>query len=391
VPRAAEAVRAPFRRARIAVTATFAVHAVVAGSLGPWIPQLKDQSSLDAAGLGLALTGFAAGLVTGTRLAGPAMRRAGGRNVVRAGAPLLAIAFTLVPLAGSLTALFAAFAFLGLVSGLLDVAMNAEAVEVEGRYGRRVMSAMHGTWSVSMLAGAAVASASVAAGVPIRFHFAAVAVALAAGSFPLLRWLLSPHEVRDEFSTDEVPYEPRSSTSRVVLLGLIAFVAFMTEGIAAEWSAVYLNEAVGTDVGTAGLGVVAFSAGMAISRFVIDRFLERIEASVVVRFGEAVGAVALGAALLVNAPATSVAAFVALGLGVGPAVPLAFRAAGRLTLDRGRSALGIVVTTGYVGSILGPLAVGFTADRAGYRAAFTIPVIACAAVVAAAGAVRERS
>ena len=63
-----------FGRSRIAVTATFAAHALVAGSVGPWIPRLKAESTLDAAGLGLALTGYAVGLVLGTRLAGPALQ-----------------------------------------------------------------------------------------------------------------------------------------------------------------------------------------------------------------------------------------------------------------------------------------------------------------------------
>jgi MFS family permease len=380
----------PFRRSRIAVTATFAVHAVVAGTLGPWIPRLKANSALDAAGLGLALTGFAIGLVVGTRLAGPAMRAAGGKSVVRSSVPLLALAFALVPIATGLPALFAAFGGLGLVSGLLDVAMNAEAVDVERRYGRRVMSAMHGTWSASMLAGAALASISVAARVPIGVHFVAVAVLLVAASFPLLRWLLSPHDVRDEFSAHPVADDQRARTMRVLLLCLIAFASFMTEGIAAEWSAVYLHEAIGTNLGTAGLGVVAFSAGMAAARFGIDHIPERIDPSAVVRLGEAVAAIALATALIARGTVVSIAAFVVLGLGVGPAVPLAFRAAGRLGLDGGRSALGIVVTTGYVGSILGPLAVGFTADQLGLRAAFTIPVIACAAVAVAAGSVGQR-
>jgi fucose permease len=128
---------------------------------------------------------------------------------------------------------------------------------------------------------------------------------------------------------------------------------------------------------------------MAISRFVIDRALDRFEASVVVRLGEGVGAIALGTALVVNTAWVSIPAFFLLGLGIGPAVPLAFRAAGRLSLDGARSGLGIVLTTAYVGSILGPIAVGFTADRVGYRAAFVIPVLACVIVAAAAGAVRE--
>jgi fucose permease len=382
-------VRAPFRRARVAVTTTFAVHAVVAGSLGPWIPRLKARSDLDAAGLGLALTGFAAGLVVGTRLAAPAMRRVGGRTTVRVGVPLLAAAFALLPFTRSLASLFAAFSALGLVSGLLDVAMNAEAVDVERRYGRRVMSAMHGTWSVSMLGGAALASVSVAAGLDIVVYFATVAVLLVGASLPILRWLLSPLEARDEFTGDEATPDRDGRLPLVVLLCLIAFLAFMTEGIAAEWSAVYLNESVGTTVGTAGLGVVSFAAGMAISRFVIDGALDRFEASVVVRLGEGVGAIALGTALVVNAAWVSMPAFFLLGLGIGPAVPLAFRAAGRLRLDGARSGLGIVLTAGYLGSILGPIAVGFTADRVGYRAAFVIPVFACVIVAAVAGAVRE--
>jgi MFS family permease len=70
-----------------------------------------------------------------------------------------------------------------------------------------------------------------------------------------------------------------------------------------------------------------------------------------------------------------------LGLGLGTVVPAAFGAAGRIARSRGRTALAIVVTAGYVGSIVGPLVVGFVADRAGLRAAFTIPV--AAALVAA--------
>lgn len=383
--RSTETTPAPFRRSRIAVTATFAAHAVVAGSLGPWIPQLKADSNLDAAGLGLALSGFAVGLVAGTRLAGPAVRRVGGRAVARAGVPMLAVAFALLTVPSGLAGLAAAFAGLGLVGGLLDVAMNAEAVDVERRYRRRVMSSMHGTWSASMLGGAALASASVALDVPIDVHFSLIAALLVAASFPLLRWLPSPHDARSEFDADG-PAEKRSTATRVVLLCLIGFAAFMTEGIAVEWSAVYLNESVGAGVGIAGLGVVAFAAGMAASRFAVDRLPERIEPSTIVRVGEAVGAIALAVALLVGEAVVSIAALVVLGLGVGPAVPLAFRAAGGIGVERGRTALGIVVTTGYVGSILGPLAVGFTADLAGLRAAFTIPVVACAAVALAAGA-----
>jgi hypothetical protein len=53
------------------VAGAFATHAVISGSLGPWIPRLKTDAGLDPAGLGIALTGYAVGLLVGTRPAGP--------------------------------------------------------------------------------------------------------------------------------------------------------------------------------------------------------------------------------------------------------------------------------------------------------------------------------
>jgi fucose permease len=386
----ASATTQSFGRSRAAVTATFAAHAIVAGSVGPWIPRLKAVSHLDAAGLGLALTGYAVGLVLGTRVAGPALRLAGGRRVVRVGIPLFAAGLAVLPYAEGLGALAAAFAALGLASGLLDVAMNTEVVVVEQRFDRRIMSMMHGMWSVAMLGGAALASAALAAGMSIRIALPLVAAVLVAASFPFLAWLPAPHQPKSEFSSMSSIEDGRSRRGRVILLCLVGFGAFLTEGVAAEWSAVYLHESVGADLATAGLGVVAFSVGMTISRFTADRLSVRFDPTVLVRVGMTIAAVALIAAIAVNEVGVALVALTVIGLFVGPAVPLAFRAAGGLLLGPGRTALGLVVTAGYVGAIVGPLAVGFTADQVGLRTAFAIPVVTCVIAAVGAGALRER-
>jgi len=378
-------------RARVAVVATFSAHAVVAGTVGPWIPRVKADAGLDAGGLGIALAGYAGGLVLGTRVAGPALRRAGARPTVRLGIPLLAAALAALPAAGGLGDLLVIFAVLGVASGALDVAMNTEAVEVERRAGRRLMSGMHGMWSVSMLVGAGLAAISIGAGVPIEAYLPALAAVVVLASFPFLRWLPSPHAPeRDEPAPGAVRPEG-SPIARVLVLCLIGFASFMTEGIAAEWSAVYLHETLGASAGVAGVGVVAFSAGMAVSRFVGDRLATRVGPRVLVRVGTAVAAIVLWIALVVGGPALTIVALAIVGMGVGPTVPMAFGAAGRLVLGPGHTALGVVVTAGYVGSIVGPLAVGFVAEVASLRASFAIPVTACAAVAIAADALRVRS
>lgn len=75
--------------------------------------------------------------------------------------------------------------------------------------------------------------------------------------------------------------------------------------------------------------------------------------------------------------------------GLGPVVPLAFRTAGRTYRSGHASALPLVVTAGYAGSIVGPLLVGFIADLATLRIAFLVPVVASAVSALAAGATRD--
>ena len=285
----------------------------------------------------------------------------------------------------SLTAIFVGF---GLAAGLIDVAMNIEAVAVEQRFDRRVMSAMHGTWSVFVFAGAAVAAAGVAAGIPFHVHLPVLAVVILLTSFPVLRWLPVSDTADARTSTSSVP-SPLTPVGRVVLLCLIAGAVFLAEGIALEWSALYLRGSVGTDAGTASLGVVAFSAGMVGSRFAGDRLAARIGQPTIVRVGTSAGALALATALIVGGAAPAIVALGVLGLGLGPIVPSVFRSAGSVALRGGRTALPIVVTAGYAGSIVGPLVVGFVADVAGLRAAFILPVIANAVAALAASAARD--
>ena len=381
------------RRARVGVTTAFAAHAVLSGLLGPWIPQIKAQAGLDASGLGIALTGFAVGLLAGTRLADPVIRRWGGRRVVRGGIPAMGVGFALLPAAGDLASLTLLFLGIGLLAGLIDVAMNIEAVAVERRFERRVMSAIHGTWSVALFVGAALASAGIAAGMPIEIHLPISAALVVLVSSVFLRWLPDGRESPEE-ATAERPKDanvPRRSSTRVLLLlCLVAGGSFLVEGIAVEWSAVFLRESVGAASSAAGLGVVAFSAGMALSRFTGDRLVAWFGQPVVVRVGASSAFAALVAMLLVPRLLPTVVALGIVGLGLGPVVPLAFRTAGRTFRPGHASALPLVVTAGYAGSIVGPLLVGFIADLATLRIAFLVPVVACAVSALAAGATRDR-
>ena len=371
------------------MTSAFAAHAILSGLLGPWIPRLQVRAGIDPGGLGVALSCFAVGLLLGTRLAGPTIRRGGGRTIVRGGILLLGAGFALLPFAYNLASLAAVLLAIGLLAGLVDVAMNIEAVAVERRFGRRVMTAIHGTWSVAVFVGAAIASLGIATRIPIGIHLPISAALVVAVSFVLLRWLPIEEGTSAAAPTGDAPAHPGTS-GRIVLLCLVAGASFLMEGVAIEWSAVYLRAAVGAGPGAAGIGLIAFSAGMAASRFEGDRLVWRFGQPAVVRAGASCALVAIGALLMVQTLVPSILAFGIMGAGLGPIVPFTFRSAGSLDRPDGRSALPTVVTAGYTGSIVGPLVVGFVADGLSLRTAFVVPLIACVVAVVAAAATRDR-
>ena len=373
------------RSARASVTATFAVHAFVSGTWAPRIPALKTNLGLDAGDLGLALTAFAVGLLVGTRIVGFVVDRVGTRMPIRLGLPVFCVALVSVALARDLASLAAAFAFLGLMSGFLDVAMNTNAVAVEREYGRPIMSGLHGLWSVGLLAGSAVAVGAAALGAGVKLHFSIVAAVLVVVAAVTTRNLLPVSRTRDTA-------EPAAPAGRVwskpaLLLGLIAFGSFVGEGAAADWSAVYIHERIGTGTGVAGLGFVAFSVGMIGSRFAGDRLSVRIGPAAVTRIGALIAAAGLALPLIAPGPGTAVAGYLLCGLGLGPIVPIVFSAAGNVDHARSGAILGLVVTIAYVGSVIGPVIIGFTADLIGLRAALAFPVVLALVTACLAGTV----
>ena len=377
---------ATLRRARLSIGSVFLIHAAVFGSWAPRIPAIKHHVGVGDGGLGAALTGMAIGLFVGTRIAGRVVDRYGSRGAIRFSAPVLCAALIGPALAGGLVSLTAALVVLGLLGGFLDVAMNAQAVAVERGYGRPIMSGLHGLWSLGLLAGSGGAAIAATAGASPTLHFALVAIALAGTTPLLLRGLLSAEA---EVLPAELTPSPAAGRElllapAVLLLGLIAFGSYVAEGAAADWSAVYLHDDLHTGGGYAATAFLAFSLTMAASRFTGDRLVARFGATRVVRTGAVLAACGLAAGLAIGRPAAAVAAFAVVGGGLAPVVPVTFSAAGNTGLGPTGVILGRVVTMGYVGSIVGPVAIGALAEAVGLRAALLVPVALAVLVAASA-------
>jgi MFS family permease len=368
------------RGAYLAVASAFLIHSTVSGTWAPRLPAIKESLDLSDGELGTALVGLAIGLVVGTRVAGAPIDRFGSRPVMLAGFPVLAATLLLPGLAGSAVALFLALLVLGVASGALDVAMNAQGIEVERRLGRPILSGLHGLWSVGLGLGAGVAALAAAVDADPLEHFAVVAAVLALASLVSMRGLLPVHHL----APGEAEKERATVrwTLPLLLLGVIAFCSFVGEGAASDWSAVYLTQELSASPALGAVAFAAFAVTMAIARFAADPLRARLGNVVLVRGGSLLAAAGLGIALLVHEPAAGIAGFALLGLGLAPVVPIAFSAAGDLDPRATGRLVGRVATIGYVGSVAGPIMIGWLAEATSLRTSLGL-VVALALVIAA--------
>src|SRR6185503_8946191 len=134
----------------------------------PWV---AGHVEVGVGGLAIALLMPGVGAMLAMPLSGRLVHRFDLRSLTRVLILAWCAALLLPALPTSLVLLCAALVLYGAAAGLADVVMNAHAVVVEERYGRSLMSGMHGWWSAGALIGAAVAAVAVLITPDARPHF----------------------------------------------------------------------------------------------------------------------------------------------------------------------------------------------------------------------------
>ena len=368
---------------RCAVSALFFVNGAVVASWVPYVPMVKQRLGIGDGHLGVVLLFMAIGALGALPFAGALVSGLGSRAVSVGAAMGLCLTLPLPVLAPTPFLLALALLIFGPFNSTLDVAMNAQAVEVEQCRGRPIMSSFHALFSLGGLAGAAVAGLIAFAGIGAMSHVAATALAGSAIVLIALRALIV---VRPS------PSAAFARPTRELLgLGVLALCALLAEGAMADWSAVYLMDARGASQGAAAAGFAAFSLAMAAGRFGGDRVALRFGALNLLRMSGGLAAVGLFLTLMVREPLIAIAGLGLVGLGVANLIPVLFSAAGRANGVAPGPALAAVATTGYVGFLAGPPLIGIAAELTGLPAALGIVVLACVGVAVAAGVAGDRS
>lgn len=347
-------------RGRWAVAAMFFINGFVTGSWAPQIPVFLTRLQISEFTLGLLILLFGVGALIAMPMSGFFMSRHGSRKVMLGFACIVVCALLLVVLAPNVPIAAAAMLVFGGSIGAMDVAMNANAVAVEKKLFRAVMSSSHGFWSLGGFAGGGVGGFAIQHYGHLP-HAATVSVIAA-----LILVVAARHVVTEDKPVAHEHHKfalPRTPT--VYLVGLMALFAMVPEGAVLDWAALYMKQELGTDLATAGLAYALFSGAMALMRFAGDVVRNRFGAVATLRISSLIAASGMLVAAVSSWPALVIAAFAICGLGIANVVPIIFSAGGNQPGMASSVGMSIVTTMGYSGILLAPSAIGFAAEHAG--------------------------
>ncbi len=372
------------RAARYGVATLFFTGGLIFSTWAARIPAIQQNLGMSNSLLGAVLLGLTVGAMISMPFAGWLIARSGSRRLTTVAALIQCVMLPLLPLAPTPWLLTGALLFTGMSNGMLNVAMNDQAVAVERLYGRPIMSSFHALFSLGGMAGAAAGSWMASRQVVPLVHFTGVAILVTLMTIIALRNLISNQpETSVKTPLFVVP------TRALLGLAVIAFCVLLGEGAMADWSAVYLAQTQPGDPQLPPLGYAAFSLAMALGRFNGDWLTARFGPLIIFRVSGILASLGLLMALAVNQPAFVLAGFAAVGFGFSTVVPLVFSAAGRTKGLPSSTALASVTTLGYFGFLAGPPLIGFGADLFSLRASLGVVVVLSATIALLAGSVER--
>jgi predicted MFS family arabinose efflux permease len=372
------------------VSVFFLLYGVVLGAWTSRIPAIKQRLGLGDGQLSVGLLAFAAGAIVGMQLSGRLVDRYGSATIMAPAAVAVGGLLIAPAHAGSLPLLASSLLAFGTVLGCLNVAMNANALEVQRAWQGVIISSFHAVYSVGGFLGAAAGGLFASAGLGAGATFTAVAAVAVVTAGVARRWVLSTDRAGRPGSRVPAPAPAPTAVGsrRVTFLGGLVFCCLVGEGAAADWSTVYLRDDLGSTPGIAAAAYASFAAMMLAGRLAGDRLASRLGPVRLVRGSAVLAAAGLTAGLAANRPAAGVIGFGLLGAGLSSIAPQVFSAAGNLDPARAGQAIARVAGLGFLGLAVGPVLIGAAAELVGLPVALLIPAVLVLTVALAAPALR---
>ena len=156
----------------------------------------------------------------------------------------------------------------------------------------------------------------------------------------------------------------------VIVVGLLCFIMYASEGAVMGWSAIFVSQERGVDMSMAGFFYTAFAVSMTIMRLCGDKTVNLLGQRFVVAGGALLIAVGFMTVVLIDSFVAAVAGFVIVGCGAANVVPQLVSFAAHIKGMAVHNIISFINAFGYSGVLLGPVIIGFVGKQYGLHVSF---------------------
>lgn len=329
------------------------------------IPTIKTTFDFNEAELGSILLAMPVGSLIGLPISGWLVSKYNSRVPLTVGYGLNGLSLALIGFAHNTFSLILAITLFAFTTRIFNISVNTQGLTLQKRFEKKIIGSFHGFWSIGGIAGIALSTFLLTLNVSIQYHFLAVAILMILVSIYSYQFLLKGD--RSETGNKIVLSKP---DPYIFYLGIVVFLCAICEGGMFDWSGIYFQEVIKSDIFT--YGYLIFMTFMATSRFLSD--------IIIARFGMPktyiMSAVCIvsGICLAIIFPTfwTAMFGFSLVGFGTASIIPMSYALAGASKKYSPGMAISIIATYSITGMLLGPPLIGYLAHAFNLRVSFVI-------------------
>lgn len=342
----------------------FATLNIFFGTWAIYIPSIKEKLGIDEGQLGFAILFLGLGTFIMLILSPTLIKKIGVGKAAALSIYLLGFSFLLPFLAENNNQLCLALLMVGFTSGFTDIAINTLVTEIEKEDRLHIMSANHGFFSLGGVLSAGIGTFFLPQVENPFNHMLFLVILMAVINGLLYKYYRQVNAPEVEQASFKFSY-----LKPLLALVVIGFFVMASEGAIADWSALYLEKVSMAKDNLIGLGYTAFSATMALGRFLGDGVSLRYGSRNIILTGSLLAA--LGFTLILMVKTTlAIIGFGFVGLGFSVIVPELFRLGGKVKNVDAAQAVSIVAGSGFLGFLVGPVLLGFLAKSSSLKLSF---------------------
>ena len=366
------------KRAWLATAIWFGLNSFGIATFIVRLPEVKKALDLSNSNLGLALFIASLGSLASIKFVGKLAAKYGSSPTMVVGGIATSLSLPLISTLANFPIFVLTLIIFFISITTMDIAMNAQAVDIEHKLDKLIMGRLHGIWSIGGVVG------GVVGGIFNSIELSLLNQGLITGAITLIliitfRTYLLPAsaDTHEDVETDTKHKNPKI----FLLLGFVGLCAAIMEGSAGDWGAVLITEEFGATGFISSLPYIVFQTAMVIGRFSSDSLTTRFGRAPIMLICGTVAAIGLSAGLLIGGQVAIVFAWFAIGVGASVVIPMVFSIAGSIAKTQydgvvaPSQAVATVSGISYSAFLFGPPIIGFLADLISLRWAMMIPAL----------------